>query len=591
MKCKDIELLLSAYADDELAQTQREFVETHLKTCIDCQALLAEQKRIFARLAGLRDLPSVPDIKAKTMARIKGDGEPNNPWRLWRPALAAIPLTLALVIALIWNLPSGNKPITSGELVAAVLQNSASLTSYRSDGVITFTSVGTDGRQAITETTIVNLVDIQDQVSHTDQTTKRTTSIGGMTIPDETSARTETYYVNGWAYKYIHTSEPNSPYLPGVWYKMEMPPELWATFSFSEIKENQNLIDYFFDDPQVTILGTETVNGMPCYKVDIQPDLETTDENVSLNGMSITGWIDQDSFGLVKSEIKVNYTLTGGKVVDQRGVYTFSQVNETEIVLPAALADAIEIPSNYTPPETISLEEILEGVKRAAVALDSLKIEMSANTIITSSGGNASSTVNATLQADADNQRYYLIQDVTTIGSLPLTSSFFLLPTDRTEFYFLQEATYERHKYSVGNLVAGVWYRQPGMNEAPPPALASFYPILVEMLETASIGLGSGGVNDVECYSLNVTGGYLSFIPGDPSTLSKVSFNVLVDKRTFQILAVNVRFTSTQGGMTIEVNQFARISQFNAVTVTVPPEVLSALPPPSPPPPTTPPAS
>ena len=48
MKCRDLEELLSAYADGELPRAQREFVEEHLDSCSQCQAMpTSPKKKIF----------------------------------------------------------------------------------------------------------------------------------------------------------------------------------------------------------------------------------------------------------------------------------------------------------------------------------------------------------------------------------------------------------------------------------------------------------------------------------------------------------------------------------------------------------------
>ncbi|GAI33150.1 unnamed protein product, partial [marine sediment metagenome] len=54
MKCSDIEELLSAYANEELSRTQREFVEEHLSSCADCRTALADYTTVRHWLTSLR---------------------------------------------------------------------------------------------------------------------------------------------------------------------------------------------------------------------------------------------------------------------------------------------------------------------------------------------------------------------------------------------------------------------------------------------------------------------------------------------------------------------------------------------------------
>ncbi len=340
MNCKDIELLLSAYADDELAQTQREFVETHLKTCVECQVRLAEQQRISKRLAALRDLPAVPDIKAKTMARIKGDVEPKKSRRIWRPAFVAVPLTLVLVFALIWNLPGGSKMITAEELVAALIENSSNITSFQVDGTsqlkITFPNQGAPTVLNITSTTST---DLDAQRSHTDQTLTRSTG---------SPERTEKYFFDGWMYRLYHTVGIGQGLnvQTGVWYKFEMTAELWAV-QFHTLHDNrESLISWLFFDPKVTILGTEKINGIDCYKVMIEADLAAAsaayfpDEPTTITEFHLTGWVDKESLNLVKSDLSYRSIASQGILSEVSAINYYSKLNEVSIVPPPEVFNA-----------------------------------------------------------------------------------------------------------------------------------------------------------------------------------------------------------------------------------------------------------
>lgn len=103
MNCRDLEVLLSAYADGELLRTQREFIEEHLAGCADCRATLADFVAAGRRLSSLREVPAGPDLKEATMLKIKATSAPiGKSFRWWlRPALvvgaAAIVLALAII--------------------------------------------------------------------------------------------------------------------------------------------------------------------------------------------------------------------------------------------------------------------------------------------------------------------------------------------------------------------------------------------------------------------------------------------------------------------------------------------------------------
>ncbi len=100
MKCEDLEELISAYADGELAGVQRDFMEEHLTGCADCQSRLADYRKTGERLLSLRVTPSTPDIKQAIMSKIKGVRTPAKLRRWLRPVLIAIPVIIALIILL-----------------------------------------------------------------------------------------------------------------------------------------------------------------------------------------------------------------------------------------------------------------------------------------------------------------------------------------------------------------------------------------------------------------------------------------------------------------------------------------------------------
>jgi hypothetical protein len=126
MKCGDLEELLSAYADGELPRTQREFVKEHLAGCRHCQATLADYMKVRQQLTSLRVVPTMPDIKGSTMSKIKDMH--NRQVRRWmRPALAAIPVVIILIVLLVLQ-PWSSFP---GGIMAEACATTEGLLSYR----------------------------------------------------------------------------------------------------------------------------------------------------------------------------------------------------------------------------------------------------------------------------------------------------------------------------------------------------------------------------------------------------------------------------------------------------------------------------
>jgi len=123
MNCRDLEELLSAYADGELSRTQWEFIEEHLAGCADCRATLAEFKTVGRQLASLRETPTSPDISKSTLSKIKTTKAlPDKSYRRWlRPVTAAAAIVAVIAIMLVaqpWSTAS------SEAMAASIVRNS-----------------------------------------------------------------------------------------------------------------------------------------------------------------------------------------------------------------------------------------------------------------------------------------------------------------------------------------------------------------------------------------------------------------------------------------------------------------------------------
>lgn len=115
MNCRDLEELLSAYADGELPRTQREFIEEHLAVCADCRGTLADYIQAGRKLSSLRGLPESPDIRRDTIARVKASGTVPEKMRIqWLHAVAAVTAVFIIVALLIgadfWSAGSPEGP-------------------------------------------------------------------------------------------------------------------------------------------------------------------------------------------------------------------------------------------------------------------------------------------------------------------------------------------------------------------------------------------------------------------------------------------------------------------------------------------------
>jgi hypothetical protein len=149
MNCKNLEELLSAYADGELPRTQKEFIEEHLRSCADCRETLAGFVAAGRQLSSLKEMPAVTDIKGATLYRIKRDNIPagNTLRRGLRPALAigaAIIIIAVLLAVQPWDF---NTPAAAA---AAIVRGSPEVQAFFSDEQIenvevTTTVIGSEG--------------------------------------------------------------------------------------------------------------------------------------------------------------------------------------------------------------------------------------------------------------------------------------------------------------------------------------------------------------------------------------------------------------------------------------------------------------
>ena len=102
MRCRDLEELLSAYADGELNRTQKDFIEEHLRHCESCRATLGELEAARSLLLSLQDIPAEPDIREITLSRIKTgkDSYRKVSWRWLRPVVTAAVLMAVIAVVL-----------------------------------------------------------------------------------------------------------------------------------------------------------------------------------------------------------------------------------------------------------------------------------------------------------------------------------------------------------------------------------------------------------------------------------------------------------------------------------------------------------
>ena len=129
MECSDYEELLSNYANNELSNTQREFIEEHLSDCAGCRKTLTGYTSVRQHLGALTDIQHKPDLKEAVMARIKGTNARDTTRKWLRPVLVSLPVISIMITLLIiqpWNGTNDSKG-----LLADVISASENIQSYR----------------------------------------------------------------------------------------------------------------------------------------------------------------------------------------------------------------------------------------------------------------------------------------------------------------------------------------------------------------------------------------------------------------------------------------------------------------------------
>jgi anti-sigma factor RsiW len=109
MKCRQIENLLPAYQEGDLAPRMKQAVQSHLASCPDCRRLLGFLKQADAALAGFPEVDVSPGLKRKLYAvpRLKPEPRPSLlsffPKLIRQPAFLPVAAVLLAVVLFVTN--------------------------------------------------------------------------------------------------------------------------------------------------------------------------------------------------------------------------------------------------------------------------------------------------------------------------------------------------------------------------------------------------------------------------------------------------------------------------------------------------------
>jgi anti-sigma factor RsiW len=98
MRCEEIEILLSAYVDDEVSDKEREIVEQHLQQCSACQltvAAFSEVHRVYQEELEVKEAPV--DFRQRVTQRLEMPFRGWLPWQ-WPRLVYAVGVFLLIVV-------------------------------------------------------------------------------------------------------------------------------------------------------------------------------------------------------------------------------------------------------------------------------------------------------------------------------------------------------------------------------------------------------------------------------------------------------------------------------------------------------------
>jgi len=129
MDCKEIEFLLSAYADDELEPGERETIENHLSTCPDCRRNLEEYREIRSHISVMQNTGMTSDISTLVMEKIEAGKRLKSSHSWFRPVWITGPVFLIALIFL--GLYFGGIFSGQGSILVKAAEKTGEIESYK----------------------------------------------------------------------------------------------------------------------------------------------------------------------------------------------------------------------------------------------------------------------------------------------------------------------------------------------------------------------------------------------------------------------------------------------------------------------------
>ena len=233
---------------------------------------------------------------------------------------------------------------------------------------------------------------------------------------------------------------------------------------------------------------------------------------------------------------------------------------------------ASQPPATTPPPEITNAAELVAVVKQAAAGVKSYRVETNNSYVVDDHNAGGGLVMTSAALVDLSRSRYY--QDRFTISGGPTESK------TRIETYWVDEWAYSINDptYAQPYSSTGVWYKYLRSGDEAVPPVLSPNQLILNAFDTVTVTiLGSERVNGVDCYKVGMTGDYSALFPVDPELLSNINAIFWVGKNDFHITMFSISYRLAQDGGVIDIRMSAIYSQFNQVSVSLPPAALNAI--------------
>jgi hypothetical protein len=171
-----------------------------------------------------------------------------------------------------------------------------------------------------------------------------------------TSMTQQMYIINDTLYMKINSAESGLD--PNTWYKELMPAaDQQAMWTSQDVGDQFQIL---LDAAVLQVVGTETVNGVQCYKLKITPNIDKFMAYLAASGsdladmgianpaqafkqLDVTFWVDKSSYIPAKMDMAIGIDAQGMNITMTMAM-TFEKVNQpVDITLPPAALAAVTI--------------------------------------------------------------------------------------------------------------------------------------------------------------------------------------------------------------------------------------------------------